>query len=46
LLQRPDGRPGAKPDSILCITYTRAAASEMLTRPEIQKAYLGVDLPD
>jgi branched-chain amino acid transport system ATP-binding protein len=21
-------------------------ASEMLTRPEIQKAYLGVDLPD
>jgi len=32
LLQRPDGRPGAKPDSILCITYTRAAASEMLTR--------------
>ncbi len=32
LLQRPDGRPGAKPDSILCITYTRAAASEMLSR--------------
>lgn len=32
LLRRPDGRDGAKPDSILCITYTRAAASEMLTR--------------
>jgi ATP-dependent helicase/nuclease subunit A len=32
LLRRPDGRPGADPDSILCITYTRAAASEMLTR--------------
>jgi ATP-dependent helicase/nuclease subunit A len=32
LLRRPDGRPGAAPDSILCITYTRAAASEMLTR--------------
>ena len=32
LLRRPDGRPGANPDSILCITYTRAAASEMLTR--------------
>lgn len=32
LLRRGDGRPGAKPDSILCITYTRAAANEMLTR--------------
>ncbi len=32
LLRRDDGRDGAKPDSILCITYTRAAASEMLTR--------------
>lgn len=32
LLRRPDGRPGAPPDSILCITYTRAAASEMLSR--------------
>lgn len=32
LLQRPDGRPGAKPNSILCITYTKAAANEMLSR--------------
>lgn len=32
LLQREDGRPGAQPDSILCITYTKAAASEMLSR--------------
>lgn len=32
LLQRPDGRPGAEPDSILCITYTKAAANEMLSR--------------
>ncbi|MEZ5946230.1 double-strand break repair helicase AddA [Hyphomonas sp.] len=32
LLRREDGRPGAPPDSILCITYTKAAASEMLTR--------------
>lgn len=32
LLRRDDGRKGADPDSILCITYTRAAASEMLTR--------------
>lgn len=32
LLRREDGRPGASPDSILCITYTRAAANEMLTR--------------
>ncbi|MFN4023648.1 MAG: double-strand break repair helicase AddA [Hyphomonas sp.] len=32
LLRRPGGRPGANPDSILCITYTRAAANEMLKR--------------
>jgi len=32
LLQRADGRPGAPPDSILCITYTKAAANEMLSR--------------
>ena len=32
LLRRPDGRPGALPDSILCITYTKAAANEMLAR--------------
>ncbi|MEO1659893.1 MAG: double-strand break repair helicase AddA [Pseudomonadota bacterium] len=32
LLRRPDGRPGATPDSILCITYTKAAANEMLAR--------------
>ena len=32
LLRRADGRPGAAPDSILCITYTKAAASEMLSR--------------
>lgn len=32
LLQRPDGRAGAPPDSILCITYTKAAANEMLSR--------------
>lgn len=32
LLRRPDGRPGASPDSILCITYTKAAANEMLSR--------------
>ncbi len=32
LLRRPDGRPGAAPDSILCVTYTRAAANEMLSR--------------
>ncbi len=32
LLRRPDGRPGAPPDSILCITYTKAAANEMLSR--------------
>ena len=32
LLRRPDGRPGAPPDSILCITYTKAAANEMLDR--------------
>lgn len=32
LLNRPDGRPGAPPNSILCVTYTKAAANEMLTR--------------
>lgn len=32
LLRRPDGRPGALPDTILCITYTKAAANEMLAR--------------
>ncbi len=32
LLRRPDGRPGAAPDSILCVTYTKAAANEMLSR--------------
>ena len=32
LLRRPDGRPGATPESILCITYTKAAANEMLAR--------------
>lgn len=32
LLRRPDGRLGAAPDSILCITYTKAAANEMLAR--------------
>lgn len=32
LLRRGDGRPGARPDSILCITYTKAAANEMLSR--------------
>lgn len=32
LLRRSDGRPGALPDSILCITYTKAAANEMLAR--------------
>lgn len=32
LLRQPDGRPGAPPDSILCITYTKAAANEMLAR--------------
>ena len=32
LLRQPDGRPGAAPDSILCITYTKAAANEMLAR--------------
>jgi len=31
LLGRPD-EAGAKPDSILCITYTKAAANEMLSR--------------
>ena len=32
LLRRPDGRAGARPDSILCLTYTKAAANEMLSR--------------
>ena len=32
LLNRPDGRPGASPASILCVTYTKAAANEMLSR--------------
>ncbi|GAB5458132.1 MAG: double-strand break repair helicase AddA [Henriciella sp.] len=32
LLNRPDGREGARPDSILCVTYTKAAASEMQSR--------------
>lgn len=32
LLKRPDGRPGAPPASILCVTYTKAAANEMLSR--------------
>ncbi|WP_158588436.1 double-strand break repair helicase AddA [Henriciella mobilis] len=32
LLRREDGRRGADPDTILCITYTKAAANEMLSR--------------
>ncbi|WP_158085705.1 double-strand break repair helicase AddA [Henriciella aquimarina] len=32
LLRREDGRRGADPDTILCITYTKAAANEMLRR--------------
>ncbi|MEL7231744.1 MAG: UvrD-helicase domain-containing protein, partial [Pseudomonadota bacterium] len=32
LLSKPDGRRGASPDSILCVTYTKAAANEMLSR--------------
>ncbi|MEO0550624.1 MAG: double-strand break repair helicase AddA [Pseudomonadota bacterium] len=32
LLRREDGRTGASPDSILCVTYTKAAANEMLSR--------------
>jgi ATP-dependent helicase/nuclease subunit A len=32
LLRREDGRQGAAPDTILCITYTKAAANEMLSR--------------
>ena len=32
LLRREDGRKGADPDTILCITYTKAAANEMLSR--------------
>ena len=32
LLRRDGGRPGAAPDTILCVTYTKAAANEMLGR--------------
>ncbi len=32
LLRREGARPGAAPDTILCITYTKAAANEMLSR--------------
>jgi ATP-dependent helicase/nuclease subunit A len=32
LLRRPDGTAGAPPNSILCVTYTKAAANEMLSR--------------
>ncbi|WP_300377271.1 double-strand break repair helicase AddA [Henriciella sp.] len=32
LLRREDGRKGADPDTILCVTYTKAAANEMLSR--------------
>ena len=32
LLLPRNGQPGARPDSILCITYTKAAANEMLSR--------------
>ena len=32
LLRRSETQPGARPDSILCITYTKAAANEMLAR--------------
>ncbi len=32
LLRRPDGSKGAPPSSILCVTYTKAAANEMLSR--------------
>lgn len=32
LLRRDGGRPGAPPDTILCVTYTKAAANEMLGR--------------
>lgn len=32
LLPRPDGRPGARPHKILCLTYTKAAAGEMTLR--------------
>ncbi len=32
LLRRADGRKGADPDTILCVTYTKAAANEMLGR--------------
>jgi len=32
LLPRPDGHPGAAPHRILCLTFTKAAASEMLQR--------------
>lgn len=32
LLPGEDGRPGTRPDQILCLTYTRAAAAEMTNR--------------
>ena len=32
MLPRPDGRPGAAPEKILALTYTKAAASEMSLR--------------
>lgn len=32
LLPRADGRPGSPPHRILCLTYTKAAASEMALR--------------
>lgn len=32
LLPRPDGRPGTPPPRILCLTFTKAAASEMKLR--------------
>ena len=32
LLPRRDGRPGTAPHRILCLTFTKAAASEMVQR--------------
>lgn len=32
LLPRDDGTPGTRPDRVLCLTYTRAAAAEMTER--------------